>query len=460
MLSVIQHYKSTRPHDLLDMARVNSDALPYSQKPRTVQVPFERSESSTPDFLNSSIVNITSSTDELSHLPDNNEASHPHEDHHSEGYHNHELRDIQTSSDNLVKTIDNPAAETICTDKFATQFSHSKNPRPISAPTKSLSSSVLISNKAHTLPTSMSDSDPKSVQKKQELLDKERKRRSSSIQASAQVLLKYSQKRKYSQTGSLPREYQSLSHIMFDLGDEVSSGDTNIANRRPSSPELALSLNSSSSISTAMDEDNSSSTPLNLRHISMDETRVASLIHMDNIWRQVESGDDSPNPSGRVDDSTINLLSQLAPEASGSVDCSDSVEMENNGKLNGDQYRDSQDHIVNNDTASTQDIITESEIIISVSDSHSTSFVRTPSETNQNVPQLSSHQETRERSTSFSNKGILFYCIDLCQNCFIVGCTCQYIHVVTNCIDREEPLSGRQTFVESVGNTCILGTKV
>jgi len=36
------------------------------------------------------------------------------------------------------------------------------------------------------------------------------------------------------------------------------------------------------------------STPLNLRHISMDETRIASIFHMDSIWRQVESGDNSP----------------------------------------------------------------------------------------------------------------------------------------------------------------------
>ena len=409
MLSVMQHYKSTRQHDLLDMSRVNSDALPYSQKPGTVQLPFERSESSTPDFLDSSIVEITSSTDKLNQESVKDEATN--EGHYSEDPHKHELTTIQTSSDNAVESVDHPTTETVCIDKPATQSSRSKTPRPISAPTKSLSSSVLISNKSHTLPTSISGSDPKSMHKKQALLDKERKRRSSSIQANAQVLLKYSQERKYSRTGSLPREYQSLSQ-MFDLNDEVSSGDTKRAARRTSSPDLAHSPNSSSSVTTGTDEDNSSSTPLNLRHISMDETRVASLIQMDNIWRQVESGDDSPNPSSRVDESTIDFSSLLAPEVAESVDCSDSGETEiiSNGNVDSDQDGDSQDYILNHDTALTQDVISESEIIVSVTDTQSTSSV-----SKLKVPQLSYGatimNENRERSTSFSNKGIISYCI-------------------------------------------------
>lgn len=32
-----------------------------------------------------------------------------------------------------------------------------------------------------------------------------------------------------------------------------------------------------------------SSTPLNLQHLSIDETREASLSHMDEIWKEVES---------------------------------------------------------------------------------------------------------------------------------------------------------------------------
>lgn len=381
------HYKSLQPPDLLDMSRVNSQ---YSQKHQTVQLDSEWAESCIPDPVESSTVDITISANDMNGVTEYSKTQNDNID---------ECPAVQTEPVSIDESAENSKIEAVINDDGQGTVPHSKSSktlRPLSAPTKSLSSSNILSSKSHTLPSRISVSGTKSMQEKQALLDLERKKRSNNIQTNAHVLLKYSQERRYSQTGSLPRDYQSITKY-FNISDEAES---NAAIRGQSLHDSTCSPSSSTSVSTGQDDDNSLSTPLNLRHISIDETRIASLIHMDKIWRQVESGDDSPNTSEKMDGTTKTTFSSLlAHDLNHCINCSDDGEViddeSSSLELNGDQ---------SSDTAPTQDIITGTDIIVSMSDAQS------PGNFNCEKPGLLTNditlQESKEKSL-FNSKGDL-----------------------------------------------------
>ncbi len=251
-----QLHKSLQP--LLDMSRVTSDALPHSLNATTVRV--ERQ--GTPDFMDSVVLEVLSSPDEP----------------------NESNREIQVLIEAEL-TDTNPSN--------SKPIAHNnKNVRPLSAPTKALASSVGVpAHKSNTLPNKRSSLFK--VAKERQTVQKEK--RTANIHSNAQILLKYAQNRQSSHSNSsLQRGGQSP--MQLDKLFESTNGQQKVAGGSVS-PELLHSHHSSSS--TTIDECSSSSTPLNLRHISMDETRLASVIQMDNIWRQVESGDDSPSLVGQ-----------------------------------------------------------------------------------------------------------------------------------------------------------------
>ena len=244
-------HKLLRPPDLLDMSRVTSDALPHSLNATTIRV--ERQ--GTPDFMNSVVLEVLSSPDEP----------------------NESNREIQV-----------PIEAELTETKPSKPITHSnKNVRPLSAPTKALAASIGVpAHKSNTLPNK-SNSLFKVAKERQTV---ERGKRTANIHSNSQILLKYAQNRQSSHSSSsLQRGGQSP--MQLDKLFESTNSQHKVA-RGSVSPELLCSHHSSSSITN--DDCSSASTPLNLRHISMDETRLASVIQMDNIWRQVESGDDSP----------------------------------------------------------------------------------------------------------------------------------------------------------------------
>lgn len=244
-------YKSIRPPDLLDMSRVTSDALPHSLNATTIHLDREE----TPNFKNSSIMEVLSSPEE------------PMENRKDKSL-DFELINTQPSKSSSLRST--------------------KNARPLSAPTKKAASVTSVSaHKSHTLPTKKNSL----LKQTKELQSAEREKRSASIHNNAQILLKYAQNRQSSHSSSsLHTDNQSPSRVS-KLFEVTTDQQKSVADS--GSPSLSCSHHSSSSIT--MDEHSSSSTPLNLRHISMDETRLVSVMQMDSIWKQVESGDDSPS---------------------------------------------------------------------------------------------------------------------------------------------------------------------
>ncbi len=252
----VHQHKSLQPLDQLDMSRVTSDALPHSLNATTVHL--EREE--TPDFKNSTIIEVLSSPD----------------------------KPIESDKDKFL------SVETI--DAYPSQSStlhNTKNARPRSAPTKTVTSIVSVpAHKSHTLPNKRNSL----FKQAKDRQIAEREKRTASIHNSAQILLKYAQNRQSSHSSSsLQADDQSPTRINKLFEKSTIKQQSSVENSE--CRDLSCSRHSSSSIT--MDECSSSSTPLNLRHISMDETRLASVMQMDSIWKQVESGDDSPSLSAR-----------------------------------------------------------------------------------------------------------------------------------------------------------------
>ena len=257
------HYKSLRPPDLLDMSRVTSDALPHSLIATTVHV--DSVEPS--DFVIDSATEIMSSPDVPTDSPE---------------------RDITNEN---RQTQENCIPNGRGTVPYIT-----KNSRPLSAPSKSRSSTAMSIGKSHTLPN-------KSSSVSRLVKDHQAAEREKSFQSNAQILLKYAQSRQT--TGNnWCQQRGSLSPTQSKLFKE--SDDDHQAAEGSPSPEVQ-SRHSTTSLTNAGSICSSNSTPLNLRHISMDETRIASVIQMDSIWRQVESGDDSSNLDAQSSAATFDL---------------------------------------------------------------------------------------------------------------------------------------------------------
>ncbi len=147
---------------------------------------------------------------------------------------------------------------------------------------------------------------------KRQSLDVERQKRMVSIQEGARAALHYSAKRKISRPSSentmsaksetLPRESRSHSLASANSNDDVPvtshsfthlhKGSSPVVSSPPADVTTSSLLHHhESSLSTTA----SDATPLNLRNLSIDQTKEASLNQMDEIWRQVEAIGDAPS---------------------------------------------------------------------------------------------------------------------------------------------------------------------
>ena len=148
-----------------------------------------------------------------------------------------------------------------------------KTARPISAPIRSVPMGG-----SYTLPHSLTGGELKRLKEKRVSLGEEREKRRASIEEGTRAALQYVKHRK---TESLPRQYRSSS-LSQSLGSEEEFRGSH--DRKSSSPAVVFSP-----VKVAPE---TPPTPLNLRNMSIDETREASFNQMDEIWRQVESGSD------------------------------------------------------------------------------------------------------------------------------------------------------------------------
>lgn len=153
-------------------------------------------------------------------------------------------------------------------------------------------------------------------------LDAERHKRMMNIQENARAALHYSAKRRSSRPEPLLQHHHRHASSTTSSSENDLSGSpahstttttttTNPHNRHKSSPPSSSSSaavhvlhqhnSSSTSESSAMPTRSlatpleSSATPLNLRQLSIDQTKKASLTQMDEIWRQVEAIGDGPS---------------------------------------------------------------------------------------------------------------------------------------------------------------------
>ena len=161
------------------------------------------------------------------------------------------------------------------TEKTTTQSAH-RNSRPISAPIRSVPTGG-----SYTLPHNLTGEELRRLKEKRVSLDEEREKRRASIEEGARAALQYVKHRK---TESLPRQYRSSS-LNRSLGSEEDFHSSH--DRKSSSPAAIFGVTSPVKVAPETPP-----TPLNLRNMSIDETREASFNQMDEIWRQVESGSD------------------------------------------------------------------------------------------------------------------------------------------------------------------------
>lgn len=388
-------YKPMRPTDLLDMTRVTSDALPHSLNATTVHL--EREE--TPDFKNSAIIEVLSSPDE---------------------------------------PTENKIDQSLGAESIATQPStqcNTKNARPLSAPTKTVASIVSVpAHKSHTLPNKRNSL----FKQAKDRQTAEREKRTASIHNNAQILLKYAQNRQSSHSSSsLQIDNQSPTRInkLFE-----SAIDQQKSVEDSESPDLSCSRHSSSSIT--MEECSSSSTPLNLRHISMDETRLASVMQMDSIWKQVESGDDSPSltakHSGSLlfdkdEDEFLDLNDQTEP----SEDFANEVLVSSGISALNPSSLPFEESTVTLTTSVTPNLLTSTPVISSTpvpicTPTPSSMALTTPTPITASTPLTQSvplsddisaptelNVETRQQTTSLDNKGT-----------YVHNYTCMYMYLV------------------------------
>ena len=217
--------------------------------------------------------------------------------------------------------------------------------RPMSAPNRANQSAIAATPQFRTSGSSPSAD---KLKEKRKSLDIERQKRLMNIQESTRAALHYSAQRKTSKADSLPRDSRSASLTNSLLSgssdnDVASSGNVYYSHKSsspgpgPTTPSLSSPLHSSSltsplhpslpsplhqktevtsphheSVPSNASDSTATSTsmPLNLQRLSIDQTREASLTQMDEIWRQVEAGSESqPTPtSGQAQGSDADVF--------------------------------------------------------------------------------------------------------------------------------------------------------
>ena len=179
-----------------------------------------------------------------------------------------------------------------------------KGGRPVSAPTRSVSSVVLPSHSFYTLPSGLSH---KKLREKRISLDEERYKRQARFQEGARAALQY--QRRSLKSESLPRNYHSSS---------VSHNEEDDLKTSPVPSTL-------SPIATS--RDSTSSTPMSLRQLSIDETPTVSKMQMEEIWKEVEGGASQPMEHDINDGVKSDSLQTVQHDSLEQVNCSSEYDM-------------------------------------------------------------------------------------------------------------------------------------
>ena len=293
--------KNALPVGDLDLSRVQSDALPHSLLPS--KVICENEEVALSTMLADARSVDTCSTDDWDRMSAMDSPRHSASPRHSlSPRHSASPLHMETSSRGYRRDREfSPGVSSIGEVEGVEVLTSSNNRRPLSAPNRSISTGA-ISLANRTLPASSDgplvggSSEDDRLRKKRKSLDVEQQRRTTNIQESTKAAFQYSAKRKDSRSETLPPRNSrstSLSRSLVSTSsdnDLTSSGNAYFC--KSSSPAVALPQHESSN-STASEA--TSTTPLNLRHLSIDQTKEASLTQMDEIWRQVEAIGDKPS---------------------------------------------------------------------------------------------------------------------------------------------------------------------
>lgn len=263
----------------LDISRVQSDALPQSALPMSLIVDENdeiESKAAMSKFLSDARSIDTCSTDEISLNESPRQSVSPQQ------------------FGNLNVTLDNTPRETKISvagvrgeeSSHPSYHAEEGKGRPLSAPnttSRSVSANAIGSNPITTVPGRMMD--------KRKSLDVERNKRMINIQENARVAYHYTAKRRSIKSDSLPWDSTS-SHSVESMGSDASNNNNIKSSSSPgvkSPPHSILSNSSSLSGGPGGSDAAISITPLNLRHLSIEQTKEASLTQMDEIWREVEA---------------------------------------------------------------------------------------------------------------------------------------------------------------------------
>ena len=150
-----------------------------------------------------------------------------------------------------------------------------QNSRPNSAPH--------CSRAAVNVPSNTANIRVSATKEKRKSLDFERQKRKMNIQESARAAMQYSATWKTTKTDSLPRDARASSVGEFSLSTGSEEGEAH----------TAAGINTTSTTSNATSPHSRrgsvTNTPLNLRHLSIDQTKEASLTQMCEIWKEVEA---------------------------------------------------------------------------------------------------------------------------------------------------------------------------
>ena len=189
-----------------------------------------------------------------------------------------------------------------------TKGERGKEGRPYSAPSRSVSTGAVPLGTSYTLPPNISGAEITQMKEKRTSLSEEREKRKANIAESARAAQKFRTKRTSVKSDSLSRDYRSasLSSKSGCSDEEFFQQHSAKHIRKSSSPAV---------IARALHHQddpvrNPSSSPLNLRNMSIDDTKEASFSQMAEIWRQVEEADSSEGgadtqlPKGDQTDST------------------------------------------------------------------------------------------------------------------------------------------------------------
>lgn len=286
----------------LDISRVQSDALPHSLLPSMIVCGNDEgdSQASPPKLLADTRSIDTCSTDDIDNWSTTGSPRHCGSPQNLGEPKLIADPSLGSQASEPPPTSGGKEAEIQADLPYATGQTQSKG-RPKSAPNRSISTGS-VGTKFSTLPCSVAGLEK--LREKRKSLDEERQRRTVNIQESTRAALQYSAKRKDSRSETLPRDSRSCSIESTSSNNDI-TGVANLHFRKSSSPAVNSPRHESSDASSLSPHHKSSNasdtilnTSLNLRHLSIEQTREASLTQMDEIWKQVEATSNKPSERG------------------------------------------------------------------------------------------------------------------------------------------------------------------